>query len=335
VARRRWRSISTALAAVVPLTLVSAYLMNMPARVTGPLPRKSYPGAAAPAGTARRPTHQPIRPSPLYQQLPGYWQRGCLDQQESASLDRCVFGETTRPRLTVALVGDSIAGNWWVPLTTIARRQHWELVTELHGSCEWTAAMLTDPFHRSGPYRACHTWGVKVLHDLLSVVRPDLVITSGLATHRAVAEHGTRSRADVGAGMAQYWRTLVAHGIRVLAIRSTPLFPFNVRNCITRFSASAATEAKVSACSTPRARAVVKLQPFDYAVRQLRGKAEEIGLDSLMCGQQLCRPVVGNILVYNDDHHITPAFSATLTPFLEKRLLETSPLLGRVVKRSK
>jgi hypothetical protein len=47
----------------------------------------------------------------------------------------CVFGDTTNPVLTVAMVGDSGMGEWFDALNAIALQRHWKLVTELHSSC--------------------------------------------------------------------------------------------------------------------------------------------------------------------------------------------------------
>jgi hypothetical protein len=35
------------------------------------------------------------------------------------------------PTLTVALVGDSVAGNWFPAIDALALRYHWRLVTDL------------------------------------------------------------------------------------------------------------------------------------------------------------------------------------------------------------
>ena len=126
--------------------------------------------------------------------------------------------------LTVALVGDSIAGNWFTPLEQIAAQRHWELVTELHAACPWTATQLYDPVNK-GSYPTCYQWGVTVLHDLTATIRPDVVIASGLqpASPRSrIPVAAPQSRADLGAGMATYWKDLETHGIPVIGIQETP-----------------------------------------------------------------------------------------------------------------
>jgi peptidoglycan/LPS O-acetylase OafA/YrhL len=323
-----WRSLCTVLAAVVPVTLATIYLAGLPSPDVGRLSPDYYPGAALLAGKAHNPPRMPVLPSPAVAAVPGYWQQGCLDGEEASVPKTCVFGDTTHPKLTVALVGDSIAGNWWGPLSQIASQEHWKLVTELHGTCLWTATLLVDPNTVGNkPYPACQAWGASVLHEFVTNIHPDLVITSGSAQMMAAARprNDARSRAGVGAGMAMYWKKLQAHGIPVIAIRSTPLLSFSARDCVAKSGATAPR------CDTPRSKAVVQDQPFDFAARLMKGRVKVIDMNSLICRPHDCPPVIGNVLVYGDYHHLTPSYGRTLAPFLMQRLLRASPLLAAAV----
>ena len=142
-------------------------------------------------------------PPPTAIQLPEYWRQGCLVPQSSPTPKECVYGDTAKPVLTVALVGDSIAGNWFAPLEQIAVKRHWRLVTDLHSACPLSATMTITP-NAGGAYTACRSWGTAVLHDLETTVKPDVVITSDLAELATVAHPGRRcppAQADIGAGM--------------------------------------------------------------------------------------------------------------------------------------
>jgi hypothetical protein len=44
----------------------------------------------------------------------------------------------------------------------------------------------------------------------------------------------------------------------------------------------------------------------------------------LVCGRIVCAPVVGNVVVYRDSHHLTNTYSKTLVPYLQQRLLATN-----------
>ncbi len=253
---------------------------------------------------------------------PLYWQQGCLVDQLSATPKGCVYGDTVHPKLTVALVGDSVAGNWFPALDVIAKQYHWKLVTELHGDCPWTTTMLWLT-KINGPFTACQSWGSAVLRGLLTTIHPNVVIVSGREAPETPAyRNGSpAARAAVGAGEAAYWKQLQAHGIGVVAIREGPEIPFAVHDCVAQHGSDYA------ACDEPTAQAVTKDPPTSYAAKAMAGKVPVIDLTSLTCGPRVCAPVVGNVLVFFDQHHMTAAYSQTLAPFLAKRLLAVSPVL--------
>jgi peptidoglycan/LPS O-acetylase OafA/YrhL len=322
IAKHKWRSVSTALAAVVPVALAWTFMATQPGPWDGRL-GPGYPGAAVLASTSASVPAQATLPPPDAVPVPGYWASGCLQGEHVAALKPCVYGDTTKPALTVALVGDSMAGNWWAPLQAIATRDHWKLVTELHATCDWTATQLYDPVNK-GAYPTCHDWGVRVLNDLVSRVQPDVVITTSFAdmTTMAHPKAGSAARADVGAGEAAYWSQLEAHGIPVIGIRETPaMTSIDVPACVAKYGPAG------SKCTLSRAKAVDADPPTSYAAKALGGKVPVIDMNSLICGPARCSPVVGNILVYMDSHHLTQSYGTTLAPFLEQRLLATSPVL--------
>jgi hypothetical protein len=313
-ARHEWRSLGTALAAVLPVALVTTFLVVQPGPWDGKL-GPGYPGAAALAGKVSSDTKKPALPPPNDLDRPGYWSDGCLDGEHVATVKPCYYGDTKNPTLKVALVGDSVAGNWWAPLEEIATQQHWELITELHATCAWTATQLYDTVNK-GAYPTCHQWGARVLHDLVTTIRPDVVITSELGTTTSLAHRtsGAQASADVGAGMATYWQQLQDHGIGVVAIRETPIEELDGPDCVAQYGANA------QACSVPRSQAEATGQPISYADRTLHGTVPVIDMTSLICGPTRCPAEVGNVMVFFDSHHLTQAYSRTLAPYLHEKL---------------
>ena len=315
-----WRSVSTALAAVVPVVLVALYITAQPGPWNGRL-GPNYPGAAALASKVTKVKPEPFRPTPSQVKLPTYWQQGCLVPQASPTPKECVYGDTSHPALTVALVGDSMAGDWFTPLQQIADQRHWKLVTDLHSICPLSPALMVTP-HASGPYTSCHTWGAAVMHDLTTSIRPDVVITSdwpGLATVKHPAG-GPAAQQEIGAGMAQYWDQLESHGISVVAIRESPDVGLNVPDCLSKHTPKM--------CTVSKAKAEAHNPPTKFAVRAVSGKVPLINMDSLICRPATCPPVIGNVMVYQDSHHLTSTYALTTAPYLEKRLLEVSKTLS-------
>jgi peptidoglycan/LPS O-acetylase OafA/YrhL len=318
-----WRSLATTLTVAVPVILVAVFIAGEPAPFVGNL-GPGYPGAAALADSVSSVKAEPVLPQPDAIKLPAYWQQGCLVAESASVSKSCVFGDTTNPVLTVALVGDSFAGDWFTPLRQIADKRHWKLVTDLHSVCAWTSTMMITP-DTGGPYTPCHAWGVSVLHDLLTRVRPNVVITSdypGLATIGHPAG-GPPSQADIGAGMARYWTQLEHQGISVVAIRESPLLGIDEPACVARNPGSPAR------CDQSVVKVISAHPPTLYAAAAMAGRVHVINMNPLICGPRECSPVVGNVLVFQDNHHLTSTYSLTTAPFLERRLLAADKTLAR------
>ena len=322
-----WRSLSMALVAALPVILVSVYVASVPGQWDGKL-GPGYPGAAALAGNAFSVPAKPVLPPPddALAAIPEYWQQGCLDGEYAVVPKVCVYGDTTDPTLTVALVGDSVAGNWFPAIDELALRYHWRLVTDLHATCPWTATWMTDP-NTSVPnvrYTSCHEWDVTVQHDLLTSIRPDIVITSDFTEIGSVAHPrvGSAAYADIAAGMAQYWEQLQDHGISVVPIQETPTMDFDPADCVSEHGAAS------PACDRTAAEAIPPDPPTVQAARLMAGTVKVIDMNQFICGHGVCPSVVGNVLVYFDAHHLTSSYVATTTPYLAARLFSSSAVLA-------
>ena len=322
---------SRAIAAAVPLLLLSAACSGSPAR---PHPTPSLPirtGGAHPGASELTPAAPttPFAPSltRAAADVPSYWTR--CQARHTTVVVQCVLGyRKSKPKKVIALVGDSATAGWMDPLDAIGRARHWKIITMLHTLCTWTAARIlqvpTITAHGrvpNGPNTECHIWGARAQHRLLTETKPDVVISTDRAhVYTAAAPlGGPKAVVAVGRGLATYWRQLLAHHIAVVGLRETPEPGRNVPVCLERRS--------VRSCSTPRAIADEPTTPVTVAARAVHGE-RLIDLNDLMCTATLCPPIVGNVLVYRDVHHLTRTFARTMAPYLERRLL-TVPALAR------
>jgi hypothetical protein len=329
VTARTWRSLATATTVLVPVVAVAFYSTPAPYRGHGD---RAHPGAAAVAAAASAPAsaaapasasvkkasriYPPLVDTPTDQPSYGKCEAG-MTRTHSAS---CTFGDTTDPRLTVALVGDSVAAQWFDVLRSIATRQHWKMITYLRQLCTWTDTVISKGTSTT-PYDSCHQWGQSATRDLLRL-HPDVILVSSRPT-MATPDHphpDAVSWREIARGMVRPWRQLIAHGTRIIALKETPEMGHNVPDCL---SARAGSAAK---CGTPAARAVLRATPLEQAVRMTGRGAELIDLNRLICSPTVCSPVVGNIYVYRDDHHLTRTYVATMEPYLQQRLLRSAAI---------
>jgi hypothetical protein len=75
-------------------------------------------------------------------------------------------------------------------------------------------------------------------------------------------------------------------------------------------------------------KAVLADSPTTNAAKLMNGKVTVVDANSLICGPKVCAPVVGNILVFSDRHHLTWPYSQTTAPFLEPLLLQANAILA-------
>ena len=115
--------------------------------------------------------------------------------------------------------------------------------------------------------------------------------------------------------MVPYWKQLLGHGIPVIAIKETPEVSAWTTVCVLKHRLD------YQPCATPTSQAIVPTSPIQWAARQFHRAVPVIDMNSLICGPSKCEPVVGNVFVYFDSHHMTASYGQTLAPYLAKRLV--------------
>ncbi|MGH7677873.1 MAG: acyltransferase family protein [Gemmatimonadaceae bacterium] len=266
----------------------------------------NYPGAAVmdtKAWYATRPGVA-LHPGPLAVKAdrPSALQPGCLQNLQASEPLRCVFGDTSSPRV-IAIVGSSRAAHWLPALERFAADEDWKIVTYTKNRCPFTN---DDIAVFAQPYASCEKWNENVMRELLHN-RPSVVFTP--------ATRGSGPAERVPPGRVTQWRRLAAAGINVIAIRNSPTFPFDVPECVV----ANGTESK--ACVLMRSAALAASSPMS----ELQGSlplVHFVDLSDYFCDDTACPPVIGNILVYSDASHMTAHYARTLGPVLERELMK-------------
>lgn len=142
---------------------------------------------------------------------------------------------------------------------------------------------------------------------------PDLVITtwSQVATF---VDDGSSGVAG-SAGLADYWNRLEDAGSEVLVIRSVPRMDIEVPDCV------AENYTDPDACGLPPSEALVDPTIVEDA-QALAPRTLLADFTDLFCTEELCKPVIGNVLVYQDTDHITDTFAVSMVPILTSTIRE-------------
>jgi hypothetical protein len=280
------------------------------------------------AGVMAAPAEAAIRPDPARADAdkPAGYRNGCHLDQRSTTPKGCVYGDKDARR-TITLVGDSKARQWLPTLDRYGKKKKWRIVAHTKSACSFSQADLPLPGSQKR-YRACMTWNDKVLARLKKD-KPRVVVVAlynKYARQTATARTGEQRRTAMASGMRSSWRAVTRAGSQVVVLNSTPYIgrPYPGHPSWEAPDCVAAHPSDPSACDVPAgpaltARSVWSDQDRARVTNGLRG-VDVIDLNPRLCGPAVCPVVIGGVLVYRDNHHLTATAARWLYPYLRNRL---------------
>ena len=240
------------------------------------------------------------------------------DTPPNPALAVCWFGAVPdEATATFAVVGDSHASSLKTALQVVALGRHWRGVSIVRAACPATQARkpILPTRERS---RQCVSWNRQVLDWLAAHRGIDTVFLSTSASAEVGRDDGRSESETLRAAYRDELVLLLRRVQRVAVIRDTPLSASDHLRCVS--DALAAGRAPGPACARPRREAVLP-DPLVEAARAMRSaRVRVIDLTDHVCDARRCFPVVGGALVHRDESHLTPAFSATLGPYILEAL---------------
>lgn len=232
----------------------------------------------------------------------------CLVNGLEHETPACEYGETEHPAATVALVGDSHAAQFTEPLLEIAAERDWRVVTYLHGSCPYSVDRRTsdDPALVEG----CAAGNAQT-RQALRELQPDLVLTSFL--ERTAMEPRGDEKVPGATGLAETWRELADDGAQVVVLRDTPLPKADAVRCVTD------NYSDPQVCDQTREEAIGGRQKVPAAAALAPG-TEVVDFYDLFCTESRCPAVIGNVMVYMDQNHVSRTYMHVVTDRLRQAL---------------
>jgi hypothetical protein len=222
-------------------------------------------------------------------------------------VEPCAFGSyRSRARGSIALIGDSHAAHWRPAIDVLAHRLHLRAYALTRDSCPFSTAgrLLDEPYASE-----CEQWKAEIPAWLADHPWIHTVFVAQLT--RDVAAEPLFAQA---ASYAAAWRQLPASVQRIVVIRDNPEASFDTLACVSR--AIARRTPAGPACALPR-RTALPPDPAAAAARLVgRPRLRTVDFSRFFCGSRRCFPVVGGVLVYKDENHLTPLFAETLGPYL-------------------
>lgn len=319
-----WMSFVLA-AACIASSLCSAYLVNRQFRIrsdagTDIASSPLYPGALALTEGVSVPSAE-IRPSVLAasQDRGQAYDDGCIANTNDPTVKMCTYG-APEGKLHVVLLGDSHAAHWLPAYEVIAEKNQWRLTIVSKSAC--LAADIAIRQGKDEVYTTCLEWN-QSLPGVLAELRPDFIIISQSRTYLRLLAEGRDLPEDKRLGLVtdaigRSWDDYRKSGAKLIAMADTPWMKVNVPDCMSSQKGTAED------CSTSRRSAIGRPDPV--AITASRTRVPLIDVTHAICATETCEPVVGNVLVWRDSHHLTAEYARSLVPELTQQL---QPIIGK------
>ncbi|WP_150308243.1 acyltransferase family protein [Planctomonas psychrotolerans] len=250
---------------------------------------------------------------------PSVYSDGCHVSQLETRAIGCTYGDPLGG-FSVALVGDSHAAQWVPALRRIAEDRGWKLTTYTKSRCAVGTAVLIAKDTVYTSYRECIAWNSALDDILTGPDKPDLVVTSNMLQPTLVDGQPSTELAPFASGLAEAWQRLEDVGVPVVALVDTPFVGVNVPDCV------AVNETTLTACAVDRSVALDRQGDAERMAAARVGSVPLLDLNHLICPASRCAPIIGDVLVYRDDNHMTATYAETLHPALYAELDATGLL---------
>ena len=269
-----------------------------------------YPGAMVLLdGAPSVPAREPIPAiEGAVRDFPELYAKGCQVTFDSVDPLPCEWGDPNGTT-TIVLAGDSHAAMYLPALRAWADGKPVRIITQTKSSC----AFISETVMRGTPYAECREWNENLLEDLLADP-PDLVITSKIRRIFVADRPDDVSNDEaVASALLGQWRPLLDAGIPVLVITEGPRFPDSRPDCL------ATPGRSVDECTLLRDEAYAMVDQTALAASQ-DPRVRVANISDGICLPDTCPPIIGNVLVYRDAHHLTATYARTLRDHLGPEL---------------
>jgi peptidoglycan/LPS O-acetylase OafA/YrhL len=231
----------------------------------------------------------------------------------------CSFGDTSASR-TLVLIGDSHIGMWSGPIITLAQQHHWKVKVFLKVGCPPIDTPMWRP-ERDDSYSECTQWRAWALRTI-ALIKPDRIIATGY-TQSPMEDPRTggmlptsavhRGTQLLAAGMKPVLQQLKAITPDLTVLSDDTTLPGEPTDCL------GAQHATLRTCVTSL-NPTTKARNAAWKAATLAVHGTWVDTTQWLCSGGLCPLVIGNVVVYTDEHHLTRTFAKTLVPQLESVL---------------
>lgn len=216
----------------------------------------------------------------------------------------CEFGDT-KSDVVIVLTGDSHAAAWFGAFDEAGKANHWKIVTVTKRGCPTADVSVYSAIDRAvfdTPYPACNTWRKNALQYIVDL-HADVVVLPMLTRRGLVGYSGANAIAEWGAGLGRTLDIVGASGAKMLVLGDTPKTNGdNIPLCLSSH------QQDISRCGNKRSKAVLDARLMVLAQTALAHHATYVDPSNWFCTDTFCPVVIGGVVVYSDDSHLTDSY---------------------------
>ena len=229
---------------------------------------------------------------------------GCFLRDGDATPRDCVYGNPRGP-VTVALFGDSHAAQWFPALETLALDRNWRLEVFVKAGCPSADVRIKREYLDP----ECQSWRAQVA-ERINAMKPDLLVVSSTAYDPGGSDKGKDSDEVWRRGLTATLDTMRPAAKDLLIIGDTPLPAHQVPNCLLKVPGN------VHFCGQTRKDGVDTSRLDLERAIAAEYQGHFVSVTNWVCGTSFCPVILGNLLIWRDNNHVSATFSTYLTPFM-------------------
>ncbi|GAA4522089.1 acyltransferase family protein [Brachybacterium paraconglomeratum] len=183
-------------------------------------------------------------------------------------------------------------------LIPLAKKNGWTLITLWKGGCVYAPDAQVSP--------ECDDWS-KAARTYIERVSPDAVVLHSTFL--------TPERKEVVTpGLEATLSDLTGAGTEVMAVRDMPRMPLNQADCVRERGEDSPD------CAPPIPEALTAERPDAALLAQQGDGVHPLEVNDLVCPEDVCRPVIGNVTVSLDADHISWTYATSMQDAVALRL---------------
>jgi hypothetical protein len=258
------------------------------------------------------------RPQDAAGSLPPTSHNGCHAGFTAVSQGACVYGDRTAAR-TVVLFGDSHMEQWLPAFDRSGIYRHWRVVSWTKAACPAAKLRVFNP-SLNRDYTECDVWRARTI-SRIAQLHPRLVV---VGQSENVASSTMPPAAFASATVQTLDALRHATGTRVEYLDDIPVPNSDLPGCVAEHLDD------VRSCTF----ALSNAYTYPDRHRAIGSAVAAAGFRLVdpahwFCTATTCPAVVGNVLVYRNDTHMTVPYSTWLSPMAGRILASARQHVGR------